>query len=62
MDGCPACLVLTPAFTALAMMMHAMDVQVCEALNIHALASESASDADGTEESLQVARSSTEHP
>jgi hypothetical protein len=62
MDGCPATLVLTPAFTALAMLMHDAEVQVCDAMNRHALATELASHSHGAGEKIQLAQTSVELP
>ena len=62
MDGCPACLVLTPAFTALALMMNGADAQAGDAMNIRAIAAEPAPDSDRAGEGPQVAQKSIERP
>jgi hypothetical protein len=62
MDGCPATLVLTPAFTALALLMHDADAQFSDEMNLHALATELASHSHGAGEKIQLAQTSVELP
>ena len=62
MHGCPACLVLTPAFTALALMMNGAEVRVGDARNTHAFVPEAASVSNGADEKLKAAQNLIERP
>jgi hypothetical protein len=62
MDGCPATLVLSPAFTTLALLMNGENAKDCDSMNRHALAPHPVPRSNEACEGVQPAQTSTERP